>query len=102
MVPRGTSDRIRGRRLQRIRDRHLARNPFCVMCLAMNPPRYVKAIEVDHIVALVNGGEDIESNRQGLCDEHHKYKTRKDLGHKASSACGEDGYPIDPNHEWNQ
>jgi len=94
--------RIRGRRLQRIRERHLTRYPFCVMCLAMDPPKYVKATEIDHIVALVNGGKDIESNRQGLCDEHHRYKTRRDLGYNTSAACDEYGHPLDPYHEWNR
>jgi 5-methylcytosine-specific restriction endonuclease McrA len=35
----------------------------------------------DHIVALVNGGQDTEANLQSLCAECHRIKTAKDMGH---------------------
>lgn len=40
-------------------------------------PRY------DHIVALVNGGENRESNLQLLCSECHSEKTRTDIAEKS-------------------
>jgi 5-methylcytosine-specific restriction endonuclease McrA len=35
--------------------------------------------QMDHIVALVNGGRDVESNCQVLCHPCHEVKTREDL-----------------------
>ena len=83
--------RIRGRRLQAIRRSHLRAFPLCVHCTALG--LITLATEVDHIVALVNGGEDIDSNRQGLCKDCHADKTRTDMGHKARQVIGLDGWP---------
>ena len=38
------------------------------------------ADELDHIVALTNGGADESDNRQGLCKQCHADKTLIDLG----------------------
>lgn len=78
--------RLRGRHLQKIRDRVLSANPLCVIC------KHV-ATQVDHIVALTNGGLDVEANRQGLCDECHKAKTRQDMGWRDKPSIGLDGWP---------
>ena len=77
---RDMTDRIRGRRLQRIRAQVLRDNPLCVMCKANG--RVTLATQVDHIKALVNGGTDTADNRQGLCDECHRVKTAQDMGYK--------------------
>lgn len=69
--------RIRGSALQRIRREHFARNPLCVECDRQGLIRL--ATQVDHIVALCNGGRDIESNRQGLCAQCHEAKTKRDI-----------------------
>lgn len=74
------TDRIRGRKLQRIRAQVLRDNPLCVMCKAKG--RVTLATQVDHIKALVNGGTDTADNRQGLCDECHQVKTAQDMGYK--------------------
>lgn len=37
----------------------------------------------DHIVALINGGENREGNIQILCEECHKKKTRLDVAEKS-------------------
>lgn len=58
--------------------------------------------EVDHKVALVNGGTDTEDNLWLLCKECHYYKTREDLGQKVKTAIKKDGTPSNPNHHWNQ
>ncbi|WP_274535902.1 HNH endonuclease [Streptomyces sp. CB02923] len=41
------------------------------------------AIDVDHIVPLSRGGEDVASNVQLLCKPCHKAKTRVDFGFTA-------------------
>lgn len=87
------SKRQRGRKGVEIRKKYLEEHPFCVKCL--EEKIYTPAVEVDHIVALQNGGEDIESNKQGLCEEHHKEKTFIDKGYKKRVKIGEDGFPIE-------
>ena len=81
--------RITGRRLQRIRKQVFAEQPICVACKAKG--RVTVATQVDHIVALVNGGEDHADNRQALCDECHKAKTRRDLGQRERVTFDADG-----------
>lgn len=85
-------DRIRGRTLQAIRRRHLRAKPLCVTCEARG--LVTLATELDHILALVNGGEDTDSNRQGLCKDCHADKTRTDMGHKPRPRTGLDGWPL--------
>jgi 5-methylcytosine-specific restriction protein A len=65
--------RIRGRRLQEIRQAHLRMNPLCVLCADKGVHR--AAMEVDHILPLHRGGTDTEDNRQGLCPECHRDKS---------------------------
>lgn len=82
--------RIRGRALQRIRREMIAKDPRCAMCR-----RILAGIDwhVDHIQALVNGGEDAPENRQLLCAPCHEKKTRKDLGQRPE--IGLDGWPAE-------
>jgi 5-methylcytosine-specific restriction protein A len=70
--------RLSGRRWLAIRARVLTAKPLCIACQAKN--RINPAREVDHVVALVNGGTDALENLQGLCLECHADKTRADLG----------------------
>lgn len=42
--------------------------------------------ETDHITALINGGENRESNLQIVCKPCHKLKTKQDVAIKAKSA----------------
>lgn len=74
---RATDYRIRGRELQRIREHHFREHPLCVHCIARGI--VTPATELDHIVALVNGGTDTPDNRQGLCTNCHAAKTAQDL-----------------------
>ena len=83
--------RIRGRTLQAIIARLLRANPLCVRCMERGRPQL--AVEVDHIVALCNGGTETDDNRQGLCRDCHRQKSREDLGQKAMDGCGVDGVP---------
>lgn len=92
-------ERVRGRALQALRSRLLRAKPLCVMCDAQGRVR--AATELDHVVALVNGGTNDESNLQGLCAECHDIKTRTDLGQRVGG-CDASGTPIDPSHHWNK
>lgn len=56
------------------------------------------AFELDHIVALANGGKDIDSNLQVLCSGPkgcHAKKTARDLGHTPPRLIGLDGFPVE-------
>jgi len=68
----------------------------CQMC-----KRAVRVGEVDHRIALVNGGSDEDSNLWLLCSTCHADKTRLDLGHKVRTGNGEDGMPTSGLHHWN-
>lgn len=75
--------RIGGRKRMSIRAAHFRANPLCVMCLSKTPPRITLAEELDHIIAITNGGVDSLDpfeNRQGLCIDCHRAKTLVDLG----------------------
>ena len=88
--------RIRGTRGDKIRAVVLSHSPLCVRCLTRGRVR--EAVEVDHIVALVNGGEESLSpfvNRQSLCKQCHVEKTNEDLGRGTRRAYGADGWPIE-------
>ena len=78
--PMSTADRrMTGRALQARRLRIWSRNPHCADCgrlVAMHE------FELDHKVALVNGGGDADDNCQVLCtgaDGCHGRKTARDL-----------------------
>ena len=87
-----TEQRIRGHKLQRIRRGHLSEQPLCVACYSKGQIK--AATELDHIVALMNGGSNEPSNLQGLCTECHKVKTAADKGHRARVTIGVDGWPV--------
>ncbi len=62
------------------------------MCAAAGVVRL--AAFADHVVALVNGGADDESNLQPLCEAHHDAKTSVDLDRRPPRpAIGIDGWP---------
>lgn len=98
--------RLAGRRLQEIRRLWFARFPLCVHCAAKDPPIVSLAVELDHIVALENGGldfdVDLEANRQGLCEDCHLAKTRADMGYRMHTGNDESGMPTAPDHPWNR
>lgn len=76
--------RLRGRALMNLRKNFFSQNPLCKHCSEKNPPIVRPATELDHIVAIANGGEARPemSGYQGLCAECHAEKSRKDLGMK--------------------
>lgn len=50
----------------------------CALC----PGEFLPSgIEIDHILPIFKGGEDVESNVQALCVSCHKAKTHTDCGY---------------------
>lgn len=88
-------NRIRGTTLQNRRKRWFSANPLCVHCEKNN--RISLARELDHIVPLFKGGQDDETNLQGLCKPCHDAKTAKDMGHgkPPKATIGVDGWPVE-------
>lgn len=68
--------RITGRQLQALRAELFGRDPLCVDCRASGRTR--AATQRDHIIPLAEGGLDDESNTQGLCDDCHDAKSRRE------------------------
>jgi 5-methylcytosine-specific restriction endonuclease McrA len=100
--------RITGRRLQTRRLRWWRRNPLCGASDGGNARAGPDSscardgiarvwTQLDHIVALHKGGPDTDANLQGLCDDCHEVKTRKDMGYTGPrpQRIGLDGFPID-------
>lgn len=80
--------RMTGRRLQDRRWRMWQKDPHCAVCRRV--VEYPHGFELDHIVPLVSGGADEESNCQVLCcgpDGCHLIKTGRDLGAQADKAA---------------
>ncbi len=95
--------RVKGERLQKIREDWFRLHPLCARC---RPMGFISlAVELDHIVALANGGPDFDvdegKNRQGLCKPCHRIKTAEDLGYRVVHGSNPDGTPADPSHHWN-
>ena len=73
---RNDDQRIRGRRLQRLRDQLFTSEPLCRACKAAG--RTALATIRDHIVPLAEGGTDEPSNIQPLCRECSDRKTQQE------------------------
>ena len=78
----------------------LVNNPICTRCGGV-------ATLADHRIPhrgnydlffCVNGCNTLDS----MCAKcHNSWKEKKENG-RVDTACGEDGYPVDKNHPWNQ
>ena len=68
--------RMRGRQLQRARDRLFNAQPLCVECLKRGIER--AATQRDHVVPLAEGGTDTDDNTQALCDQCHEIKSQRE------------------------
>lgn len=92
--------RIRGRKLQARRLRIWSRDPRCAVCRRLTEfsARPGFGFELDHVVALANGGQDTDANCQVLCagpGSCHEKKTAADLGHALPVRISEDGWPVE-------
>lgn len=67
------AQRTRGNAWTQIRNRHIRHEPLCRHCALRGLVREAK--EVDHIVPVVLGGTDDDSNLQSLCLPCHVAKT---------------------------
>lgn len=77
-APSTPSDqRMAGRALQARRLRLWAADPHCVDCRELT--RYPDGFELDHEVALVNGGTDTDENCRVRCLPCHEAKTKRDM-----------------------
>lgn len=69
---------------KRVRDRIMDRHPNCYLCT--RPFNDGKRIALDHVVALINGGENRESNLRPVHVACHAKKTAADVAEKAAIA----------------
>lgn len=68
-------------------------NPYCALCGRLVD--FPNGFELDHRIALVNGGSDEDDNLQVLCTHPcHEDKTRRDLGQVVKQQIGLDGWPV--------
>ncbi len=88
MLPNHEDKRIRGRRGVLLRQRRRTDHPLCAHCLARGV--VAAAVELDHVLPLNEGGEDVDENIQGLCQSCHAAKTTR------KPTIGVDGWPIEP------
>jgi 5-methylcytosine-specific restriction protein A len=84
--------RLRGRALQAQRKRVWLKDPLCARCRLITA--FPSGFELDHIIALVNGGTNDDSNMQVLHHACHEAKTNEDLGYTPKTATGLDGFPV--------
>src|SRR5688572_21583526 len=89
-----TDGRLRGRALQARRLRKwTAAQGLCAKCKTLT--NYPDGFELDHIVALVNGGKDTDGQTQVLCQTCHPKKTAADMGFRKPQTIGIDGWPVE-------
>ncbi len=68
----------------RVQLRVWARDNGCCKCGCGRKVMAGESWQLDHRVALINGGENRESNLQVLLTEHHKNKTAQDVAEKSA------------------
>ena len=73
----GNHSKKYGREWKRIRDRYVKTHPLCEMCLKVG--RYTPVEEVHHILPVIRGGTNAESNLMSLCKSCHN-KIHIELG----------------------
>jgi 5-methylcytosine-specific restriction protein A len=91
-------------RWQRLRKFKLQQNPLCELCLKQG--RLEVATTVHHLVAVTAGGDAFPAidKLESLCASCHNQITRcEQTGENYRiKGCDIRGYPLDPNHPWNQ
>lgn len=69
----------------KVRDRIISRHPCCHLC--GQPIQTGQRWDLDHVIALINGGENRESNLRPAHTKCHKDKTARDVAEKAKVAA---------------
>jgi 5-methylcytosine-specific restriction protein A len=92
--------RLRGRRAVAQRARRLYAEPLCRDCAAAG--RTTASSVPDHIMPLVLGGSDEDTNIRCLCADCHRDRTAEQLGYRKPAGVDSNGYPTDPDHPWNR
>ena len=93
-------NRIRGRAGVKQRNRIRARD--CGLCQpCRRAGRLALGFEVDHVVALANGGTNDDDNLELTCAQCHRVKTAADLGYTVREGCDAAGNPSSAAHHWN-
>jgi len=105
-------ERLRGRAGQAQRLRRLeAHGVHCVRCgcLGVWFVREVTAalplLQVNHKLALAQGGTDTDDNTEVICEPCHKAETADQFGKvqsKGLGGCDASGMPTAPLHPWNR
>lgn len=80
----GVVDRVRGSTGVRDRERIRKRDEGqCQACIRERREHISIGVDVDHIKPLWDGGSDDDSNKELLCDEHHKAKSALEARQRA-------------------
>ena len=80
----GVVDRVRGSTGVRDRERIRTRDEGqCQQCKREGREHINIGVDVDHIKPLWKGGSDDDSNKELLCDEHHKAKSALEARERA-------------------
>ena len=83
-VPEWIGPRPETRPPPRVQDRVITRQgQICGCGCGVALARAGERVEIDHIIPLINGGENRESNLQALRAGCHKLKTKQDVAQKA-------------------
>jgi len=69
-----------GARWQRLRRMYLAAHPICVDPEGVHPGQVIPSTDVDHVIALRDGGTSRDDNLQALCHACHSRKTAVENG----------------------
>ena len=78
------TERVRGSRGVKDRERIRARDAGqCQQCKREDRQHIRIGTEVDHIKPLWKGGSDDDDNKELLCDEHHKAKSKRETVERA-------------------
>ena len=79
-----------------LRKKHLARYPFCAAC------GNTEQLEVDHNETTRNNMNRFydPTNLITYCKSCHSRKTSRERGHTRTRLTDDNGYPIDPSHNW--
>src|SRR5574337_321930 len=86
-------ERLRGRARQAQRKRIIERDKgLCQVCLKNGLIR--AGTEVDHKIALQNGGDNSDGNQWLLCDDCHSDKTFDERPGGVRKRIGVDGFPV--------